>query len=149
MKFLISNWRKAEGPNEVTEPHVWISIATPGMRQANVRDNQHTLAVLYQDYGDWDELHFERSPELREKAMSHEQAVQVIEFVTEWEAKLKKGVELTVVCQCEAGISRSTGLALGLSMVFCNEEFRRGLPNAHVTKTVLRAAARIGLIDRV
>ena len=67
---------------------------------------------------------------------SKEQAQQILDFV-------EKHRDCQIVCQCEAGISRSAGVAAALSIIYNNDkakwvfENRRYFPNMYVFKTIL------------
>ena len=74
-------------------------------------------------------------------------AVKILEFTE----KNKNSIDLIVV-HCNAGISRSSGTAAALSLIYNQDDswvFKnpRYMPNMLVRKTILNEAEKMGLLD--
>ena len=128
--------------SSVPEPHLWISIFGTGDTAVELAPNPHRVETLYQKYDDI--THNGQPFDARwNKAfqlllMSEAQAKEVVDLVE----KHKDQVSM-IVCQCEAGISRSAGTALALSL-WLNEGDNQGIgskwcyvPNMHVKRLIL------------
>jgi len=132
------------------EPVAIISIRSnqdgkkPKLGDTNARD------ILYMVFHDIDvasmdkrvDLNPYEEHEIREAyhLISNLEAEQIIEFV-------EKNKDIPIICQCEAGISRSAGLAAGLSVVYNSTDnwvfdSKRFIPNRHVRRVVINAYRR-------
>lgn len=79
------------------------------------------------------------------KCMSAKQADEVVSAVEEWLVFAKGQPEILV--HCEAGISRSAGVAAALSWLYNGDDehwHKVKLPNAHVKRQVIEAWTRRG-----
>ncbi len=86
-------------------PHLLISITNPDAPEAELVDSSTRLGVLRLSFWDTDD------PNATINAgMSSEQARQIVALVQEYAGEFER-----IVCQCEAGVSRSAGVAAGLS----------------------------------
>ena len=143
---IIALSRKEIESSQSLVSNIIISIRSPGSRRAIIGDNC-PLDVLWLEFNDVDDqgrvwtLH---GYEVKEtKLFSEKEAKEVFEFVN----KYKNQVEL-IICQCEAGISRSSGMAAALCTILGDTEQdsefwigqNRYKPNAHVYRTMLEAA---------
>lgn len=102
------------------------------------------LDVLQLEFDDWD-IRAKRliTEEFKDSAaakkqifFSEEQAQKIIEFVKKYIDK----VEL-IICQCDAGISRSAGVAAALSKCINGNDiffFENYLPNSLVYSTIVK-----------
>lgn len=110
-------------------PHVIISITNPGQRQAALPSCSSMLSALRLQFWDTDKV--------SDGCFTMEQAADICRFVRKWlpEARL-------VVCQCEAGQSRSAGVAAALDKLINGSDDRffapPYTPNARVRSGVLR-----------
>ncbi len=105
---------KAEGLRytDFSTGKVIISIRTPGDEKAEFDSNNKTIKdILYLDFYD---ISY-NSQEIFKgyKPMSDEDAVRIRDFVLKWKDKV-----YTIWVHCDAGISRSTGVAAGILEVF-------------------------------
>ena len=149
-RIVVLSRREAEA-SEATVSNIIISIRSPGSRRAIVGGNE-PKDVLWLEFNDVDEngrvwtLHGNQVKEC--KRFTEEEAKEVIEFVN----KYKDEVEL-IICHCEAGISRSAGLAAALYTILGSPEKDAEIwakknelgqlkhrPNVHVYQTMLAAA---------
>ena len=120
------------------EPYAVISIGEPQMKPAPLADSPQCKAVL--------RLHFSdvASDLPRLRSVMHvapftpELARQIADFVRE---QMQNNVNLIVV-HCEAGMSRSAGVATALSQFYNHDETHflvHYRPNAHVRRVMLNA----------
>lgn len=118
-------------------PHIVISIRDPGSERVNLPDNPNCIAQLFLDFHDIDgEKDF-----TDHKTFSGEDAASILKVVG-----LTFPYINLIVVNCEAGISRSAGIAAALSVLLGigDEEFfnPRGpyQPNRWVYRTILNQA---------
>jgi predicted protein tyrosine phosphatase len=126
MKIQIMSFHELE-TTEFKEPTCVISISVdehhPNLEKENIVD---FLCLIFADR--------DSGPYL----MTLDQAALVL-----WISNINK--ENNIICQCDSGISRSSGMAAALSLiynkddlwVFNNPKYR---PNMHVYRTILKAA---------
>ena len=145
MKLIVKNRRQAVAGNGVHCPHVIVSIFTPGDDPPLVCQNKYTKQVVQFAFDDLDgppgpatQLAL-GNPVL----FGDEEAQEIADKVRYWHGK---GVD-TFVCHCDAGISRSSGVAAALSkhyngtdLKFFNSYIYR--PNMLVYTKVLNALHR-------
>lgn len=122
---------------EPRTPFIWISIST---EEKDFAENSSPFlkGKLELVFSDTDK------PYPGIPFFDSEKAQKAIDFVEE---NLKKDPNLLVVCQCEAGRSRSAGLASGLAIVFNRHDIEKQIidapslnPNRHIRKTVIDTA---------
>lgn len=131
-----------DGEMKNLPPHMVISITNPNRRCADVDTANPTLKALlrlqFWDIDDIDAFRGDRRYEEFKKSLFTEfEARKVVNFVR----RHAKDVEL-IICQCEAGQSRSAGLAGAISKAINNDdnEFFRApyTPNRVVYSKTLR-----------
>jgi predicted protein tyrosine phosphatase len=117
-------------------PHIIISIGDPNDELAPICEQPACKGILRLQFHDWDDKNkiiFDRlnTPESRKYIFySESQAKQVFDFV---QTHIKE-VEC-ILCQCDAGISRSAGMAAALSRILNGTDeyfFKRYIPNSRV-----------------
>lgn len=136
--FLIYSRAALEASHPPLVPHVVISITGYDEKvghTANVPTNEHTLGVHREVFADV-------SRTLGEWVrMTPEQAEHIVDFVRSHQERLQ-----LVIVHCQAGISRSSAIALGLQLLLDNHihtDFRdRYVPNLHVLRLILNAGLR-------
>lgn len=145
MEFTIKSRREAVYENGVHDPHIIISIFTPGDEPPQVCQNQYTKQVVQFAFDDLD-----RTPGPATRlALGHPvifgdlEAKKIIDIVEFWK---DKGID-HIICHCDAGISRSAGVASALSKYYNgtdNEFFNSAKyrPNMLVYRTILDAFYR-------
>jgi len=129
---------------EVTIPHAVISITSPAeSKPPEFQINEFTKAVLRLECYDLDE------PDLNDKdrneVLAHyghgifndAQAEQVVAFIM----KMKDMVK-AIICHCDAGISRSSGVGAAISLILNGSDQkifndRRYLPNMFIYRKIL------------
>jgi len=112
--------------------HIVISIRTPGTSPVILPENENRIGCLYLAFPNLERY----EPALKipeEKYFNSEYAFSILMLVEAFNPEL-------VICQCEAGISRSAGVAGALANIYKGDDsyfFRRYLPNMLVYKTIL------------
>ena len=122
------------------EPHIIISIRTPGAEPARVPRGPETRAVLFCEFPDLDER-YRALPigdkDLRDDALfGAAEARRILAFI-----KIHREAIQSIVVQCEGGISRSAGVAAALAKIFGEDDapfFRNKTPNMLVYRTILQ-----------
>ena len=124
------------------EEHAVISIRDPEGEKATFPPNPCRIAVLYLKFHDWDDkqkIKFEVFYEESAKQMiffSKKDAKRIVKFV-------KKYQHLSLlICQCEAGISRSAGVAAALNKCINGSDeyyYKNYVPNSLVYRMVMNA----------
>jgi len=115
----------------VQEPHVVISITDPENPDARLAESDQRIAVIrlqFHDIGDYGQ------PLRNRIVMSDEDAEKILDFCCKYQHVSR------IVCQCEAGMSRSAGIAAALSKIFQDEDrffFANFAPNRWVYRTIL------------
>ena len=96
--------RASVGEIDPGVPHILVSITDPGVAEAMLAPSEARRAVLRLQFWDTDD------PDTTNGGISVAQAREIIAFVKEHRPHVRH-----IVCQCEAGVSRSAGIAAGLS----------------------------------
>lgn len=125
----------------VKKPHVLISFSSPGTRAAEPKPNEEMLDVLFMEFHDTDKDHSVDAFDIKLVAITREQGREIKEFVETWKDKVE-----AIVCQCEAGIARSSGAAAAIAVcldgtgadndIFRNPKYH---PNMKVYRTIMNA----------
>jgi len=124
--------------------HIVISIGDPNDPDpVSLPVNSNRIDTLYLRFHDWDQRGkelFEKDESLFPSAVLFDagMAQRILEFVISYKGKFD-----LIICQCEAGISRSAGTAAALSRLMNGEDeyfFKRFLPNRLVYRTILDVA---------
>lgn len=130
MKFLVMSEREILN-YKVKDTHIIISITSPKSNTAIIPYKSNCLDILYLEFHDLDRNY----PEIDCHLVSPSDAKKVWDFVNKYKDKIQ-----LIICQCEAGISRSAGTAAALSKVLNNRDtefFKKYLPNILVYRTIL------------
>lgn len=152
MIISILSRKKAEGISaHIILPHAIISIGEPkpwreDYAPPEFADNDLRLGVLRLEFYDIDMLSITNAGYKHDIEKSggkglftDDQAFQVVNFVNEMKGKIE-----VLICHCEAGISRSSGMAAAINLtvngsdeeIFKNVKY---LPNMFVYRKVLNA----------
>lgn len=153
MIITILSREEAEGISaHITLPHAIISIGEPEPRwggssdPAKFADNDLRLGILRLKFYDIDMLSITNAGYKHDIQKSggkglftDDQAVQVVNFVNKMLGKIE-----VLICHCEAGISRSSGMGAAINLmingsdkeIFNNVKY---LPNMFVYRKVLNA----------
>jgi predicted protein tyrosine phosphatase len=146
MKIRVLNQAQAE--NETwTKPVAIISIT--GLSPADIKENENVHGILRLVFADQDPNRWISQGATSEdfaglfklhKLMTVEHGEQIKEFVDNHKNHVDE-----IVVHCEAGISRSAGVAVGLSLVHNGDDggfYDTHGPNAFVKMMVMRAYGR-------
>lgn len=117
--------------------HIIISITENTMQFADIDSNDKCLGILRLKFGDIDTKEF--ADAMNATLFSEEQARHILGFVKAHYDDIE-----TIIINCDAGISRSAGVALALHRIYnirpndisSNPRFH---PNFHVVNTLQRA----------
>lgn len=132
MQFLVLG--RAEVLRTTPEvPYIVISITDPGSPEAIIAPSTNQLGVLRLQFHDAD------TAQPGSVIFSENDVQSILRFVQAYRAQTR-----LIICQCEAGISRSSGVAAALSKWLNHDDspfFRHYLPNRLVYRRVLEAAS--------
>lgn len=136
MEFLVMGEEEIK-KYHTNKIHIIISISSPKTLKAVIPRHPLCLDILYLSFHDLDGIHMP-SPATNIKLFSKNDAQKIINFVMCY----TRNAEL-IICQCEAGISRSAGVAGALSKIMNGDDtriFKNYLPNRLVYRTILNEA---------
>ena len=150
MEFIVLN-REQIKTFCTNKKHIVISIMDPGDSggPADIPANRKRMSVLRLAFHDWNEKQkdlIKKSHSVSEQDFvffDEKMAGQIVEFVR---GALKIGRLELIVCQCEAGISRSAGVAAGLAKCINGDDayfFKHFLPNSLVYSLIVKEWNRI------
>ena len=132
MKFLVLSQNELK--NYVADQqHILISIDSPGAFKFPIPHSGFRLDVLHLTFHDVD-----RKVNEDVELITPLIAKAVLNFVNKYKEKVS-----LIICQCEAGISRSAGVAGALSKILNGEDFyifNHYHPNMLVYRTILNEA---------
>ena len=118
MKFLILSRMMAQDANyvqaKITEPYFWISIFDVDKYRMAISEDPNCKASIFLAFDDLEGDHYDIEKIMGRpiELITDEQAQYIVGLANDWKDK----IDLCLV-NCEAGISRSSGVALGLSML--------------------------------
>ena len=132
MKFLILNRLLASIFTQSVD-HILISICTFEDDFPELPEDNKRMGVLRLSFADTDE----KKAEKEQLPITESQAEEILNFVDRYKDK----VEL-IICQCDGGISRSSGMAAALSKILNNDDkwvfnSKHYLPNMYVYRLLL------------
>lgn len=113
-------------------PHIVISITDEIKHKVKINQTAFTKGIIHLYFHDVDEKFI--GPE-KFKPFSGEQARAILGFMKDYEDEVE-----FVLCQCDAGISRSAGVAAALSKIYNDEDemyFKNYIPNSLVRRLIL------------
>lgn len=144
MEFIVLSRDKAK-TYECDKPHIYISVKCPYDSEgwAKLPDNPNRMQTLLLAFDDWDDYQkhkltteFKNNPRVGEMVFfSNDHAKSIVGLVQEYQKKVE-----AIVCQCDAGISRSAGIAAALSKCIVGHDmqfFERYHPNRRVYRMIL------------
>lgn len=142
MQFLVFSRDRIESFT-LDKPHIIISITEPNSEFPSIPASENCLGILRLKFHDLNneareyiEKEYPTSPKAKSLVFfNEEQARQIVDFV-----KAHLDLVEVIVCQCDAGISRSAGTAAALSKYITGSDefyFKHYLPNSLVYSTIL------------
>ena len=123
--------------------HIAISICDPYDDFPKIPNVISRVGLLQLQFHDWNG---EQMVKIMNDYPNSEQAKKMVFFSKEHAEKIVEFVKFNlkdisvIICQCDAGISRSAGVAAALSKCINGDDmffFKRYLPNSLVYKTIL------------
>jgi hypothetical protein len=114
------------------ESYIHISLRDPDLPPVLLPENPNRMGVLFLAFADTDDPY---------TGITEAQAEEIIRFVTAHRESIKR-----IVCNCEAGISRSAGVAAALAKWLVGDDapfFAHFLPNRLVYRRVLNATSSL------
>ena len=129
LKFLVLSRNQVRHVDPELD-HITISVTDPNDSLANLpfSQNPSCKGVLRLSFHDVDS-------EKNGTIFTREQARQILDFVNDHLHEIE-----LIVIHCEAGISRSAGIAASLSSIYLNHDsgfFKTHIPNMHVFRQIL------------
>ena len=114
MEFKIINHGQAQYI-EINKPYIVISITEKNVKSAQYIPDSYCQGILFMKFHDVDS---EESNDIQYlDAITKEQSQQIIQFVV----LMEPSIDL-IVCQCMAGISRSSAVAAGLAKILNGDD---------------------------
>lgn len=144
MNILVRSQEWVESGAMPDQCYVLVSVSTPGQRAAALPLDEFRVDTLFLEFHDVDKpFEFSRPGEPEKRTIypiTEEQAARVWAFVEKY-----RGAVSTLVCQCEAGVSRSAGIAAAVAKALHGDDapapyFRDYVPKESVYRAVCRAA---------
>lgn len=120
MKFLITNRERITSLDGLlSQKHIVISICEPDLNLGfpELPKNPSRLGVLRLSFTDIDDINAAKQIGQAHYLMAREQAEEVVAFVRKYVNSIE-----TIVCQCDGGISRSSGMAAALSKILNGDD---------------------------
>ncbi|HUU39352.1 MAG TPA: hypothetical protein VMW42_00275 [Desulfatiglandales bacterium] len=123
--------------------HIVISVMAPGDSDGHAKmpNNKNRMDILFMIFHDWNGRDMRMMKKSNASMLENfvffnrEMAKQIVEFVRSF-----ADLEL-IVCQCEAGISRSAGIAAALAKCINGDDtyyFKHFLPNTLVYSLIMK-----------
>jgi predicted protein tyrosine phosphatase len=126
------------------QPHVFVSIISPGGEKVALPNNEGRLAVVRLCFHDVDQ----GDPHCVATSFLAHHDIEAVPARREDASLVKVAVEANpgadILVNCEAGISRSAGVAAAISKALTGDDeryFRRYRPNMHVYRLFYREFA--------
>ena len=138
MKFLVLS-RSRAGREAPDHPHATISITDPSKPEAELLKTEHRVGVLRLSFTDMAERHAIVGGDM---PFRPELAAEILRFVDAHRHDIE-----TLVVHCEAGVSRSAGVAAALAILLGEDDARffvEHYPNRTVRHMILEEAWRQG-----
>jgi predicted protein tyrosine phosphatase len=133
MKFLVVDRDEIKN-YQTSDKHIVISISNIEASFADLPDSDTREGILFMRFPDFDKVH--EGYKYNHLLFHNKHAGDILRFVKRY----KSDIEL-IICQCEAGISRSAGVAAALSKILNGDDtyfFKHYLPNSLVYNTILK-----------
>lgn len=137
-KFLVFSRREVPAEEMIKDDHIVISITEPTSQFPNYGENKARKGLLQVKFIDVDKL---VPGHKKSDIITIQKAQEIIDFINKY-----KYINL-ILCQCDAGISRSSAVAAALSRIMNNDdsyifENPRFRPNMLVYRTILNTYYR-------
>lgn len=134
MRFLVTN-RYQIRQLQLNQPYAVISITDPFSPPVVLPEHDLRLNMMRLEFYDLDRPFEGISDRVNDRLFTFDQADAVLQF-----AQKLEGQDVVIVCQCEAGISRSAAVAAALSRIYNavdSDYFKLFHPNRRVYSMIL------------
>ena len=136
MEFLITN-RHGITYLKPEVDHVVISICEPESLFPDLPKNNKRLGLLRLKFTDLDGIDIAKQIGQEHLLMTKDQAKEILSFVDKYKDKVN-----LIICQCDGGVSRSSGTAAALSKILNNDDrwvfsSRNYIPNMYVYRLLI------------
>jgi predicted protein tyrosine phosphatase len=132
LDFVVHSRKAVESAALPDVPHIVVSITTSPFDEVRIPSSPHCLGILRLAFFDSDLPAEQEGPD---GLFSRDDARQIWRFVLPLRERLR-----CIVLHCNAGVSRSPGVAAALSKVLCGDDqafFERYRPNQRVYRLLL------------
>lgn len=144
MKFLVLSRREIE-KFRTDMVHVVISVSDPNQEKVKLPESGFRLDTLHLSFHDLDKM---PETKIEKDILGHMlittgDAKNIVEFFCKYKDKVS-----LVICQCEAGICRSAGIASALAEIAGQDSqpfFKRYIPNMLVYRTILETVFKMDI----
>ena len=116
--------------------HIVISVSDPEYDSPRLPENPNRLCSLYLSFHDIDDIHYRGDLEAKMIIFKKRNATLILKFFETFRDSAN-----LVICQCEAGISRSSAIAASLCKISGQDDskfFKEYLPNSFVYNSILK-----------
>jgi len=136
MEFLITNREKITYL-KLEMPYIVISVREPEKDFPKLREDSNRLGLLQLTFTDLDTKESAKQIGQEHLLIAEDQAKGILAFVSKYFQVIQ-----TIVCQCDAGISRSSGIAAALSKIMNGNDSwifnsMKYVPNMFVYRMIL------------
>ena len=139
MEFLVMSEREIQN-YDTDKIHIIISIRSPDSLPIIMPYRKKCLDILRLSFHDLDGIHVP-TPATHFTLFTKKDSKKIMNFVTRYILNIE-----LIICQCEAGISRSAGVAAALSKIINGDNkeiFKYYLPNMLVYRKILEETRMI------
>jgi len=133
MEFMVLSRDKIEHYN-TDKKHIVISVSDPGYDSPMLPENLNRVGILCLYFHDVNDSEYVDNKEI--KGFDRHNAIAILNFFETF----RDYVDL-VICQCEAGISRSSAIAGALCKISGQDDskfFKEYLPNSFVYNSIIK-----------
>ena len=138
IKFLITNRERITSlDGSLQLKHVVISICCPHNDFPKLPENDKRLGLLQLKFVDLDKADDAKQIGQEHLLMTEEQAKVILAFVDKYYNLIE-----AIICQCDAGVSRSAGVAAALSKILNGDDSwvfnsKEYIPNMYVYRMII------------
>jgi len=133
LKIAVTNQHIIEKHHLELEKSVVISITSKNGKPANIYTTDNLSEILFLNFDDISRTDLNLSEE-HFTLFNRDFARKILDFV-------EKHTDKLIICQCEAGISRSAGVAAALSKIYNEDDsffYKNYRPNSLVYSEILK-----------
>ena len=136
MEFLITNRHSIKYLKPEVK-HIVISICEPDYPFPRLPENRQRRGLLQLKFTDIDKVDTAKQIGQEHLLMTKDQAKEILSFVNKYKNKAN-----LIICQCDGGVSRSSGTAAALSKILNNDDrwvfgSKNYIPNMYVYRLLM------------